>query len=105
MTAQPHRHRDQEPGPCDSPQRTSGPPPAEDDVAAGTASRARRDSRSGRLACSVDEAARLTGLSRDLAYDQIRPGNLAYVKVGTWCLITRHHLQQFFGSPPEAATR
>ena len=32
---------------------------------------------SGRLAYSVDEAARLTGLSRDLLYDQMRRGNLA----------------------------
>jgi excisionase family DNA binding protein len=50
-----------------------------------------------RLAYSVDEAARLTGLSRDLLYDQMRYGNLAYVKVGRRRLITRHHLQQFLG--------
>jgi len=48
-----------------------------------------------RLAYSVDEAARLTGLSRDLLYDQMRRGNLTYVKVGRRRLITRHHLQQF----------
>jgi len=48
-----------------------------------------------RLAYSVDEAARLTGLSRDLLYDQMRRGNLAYVKVGRRRLITRHDLQQF----------
>ena len=35
-----------------------------------------------RLAYSIDEAARLTGLSRDLLYDQMRLGNLTYVKVG-----------------------
>jgi excisionase family DNA binding protein len=50
-----------------------------------------------RLAYSVDEAARLTGLSRDLLYDQMRRGNLAYIKVGRRRLITRHHLQQFLG--------
>ena len=48
-----------------------------------------------RLAYSVDEAARLTGLSRDLLYDEMRRGNLAYIKVGRRRLITRHHLQQF----------
>jgi excisionase family DNA binding protein len=48
-----------------------------------------------RLAYSVDEAARLTGLSRDLLYDEMRRGNLTYVKVGRRRLITRHHLQQF----------
>lgn len=50
-----------------------------------------------RLAYSVDEAARLTGLSRDLLYDEMRRGHLIYVKVGRRRLITRHHLQQFLG--------
>jgi len=53
-----------------------------------------------RLAYSVDEAARLTGLSRDLLYDQMRCGNLSYVKVGRRRLITRQHLQQFLGDAP-----
>ena len=96
MTAQPRKHRDREPGPADSPRRTSGPPP-EGNIAAGTASRAGRDSHGGWLACSVHEAARLTGLSRDLLYDQMRLSNLACVKVGTWRLITCQHLQQFLG--------
>jgi excisionase family DNA binding protein len=51
-----------------------------------------------RLAYSVDEAAQLTGLSRDLLYDEMRRGNLAYVKVGRRRLITRHHLQRFLGT-------
>jgi excisionase family DNA binding protein len=50
-----------------------------------------------RLAYSIDEAARLTGLSRDLLYDEMRRGNLTYVKVGRRRLITRHHLRQFLG--------
>jgi excisionase family DNA binding protein len=50
-----------------------------------------------RLAYSVDEAARLTGLSRDLLYDEVRRGKLTYVKVGRRRLIARHHLQQFLG--------
>lgn len=50
-----------------------------------------------RLAYSVDEAARLTGLSRDLLYDEMRRGNLDYLKVGRRRLITRHHLEQFLG--------
>jgi excisionase family DNA binding protein len=53
----------------------------------------------GRLAYSVDEAARLTGLSRDLLYDQMRRGNLSYIKVGRRRLITSTHLQQFLGTP------
>jgi excisionase family DNA binding protein len=50
-----------------------------------------------RLAYSVAEAARLTGLSRDLLYDEMRRGNLAYIKVGRRRLITRQQLQQFLG--------
>ena len=56
-----------------------------------------RDQGSDRLAYSVDEAARLTGLSRDLLYDEMRRGNLSYVKVGRRRVITRHHLEQFLG--------
>jgi excisionase family DNA binding protein len=41
-----------------------------------------------RLAYSVNEAARLTGLSRDLLYDRMRRGNLRYVKIGRRRLIT-----------------
>ena len=55
------------------------------------------DSTAERLAYSVDEAARLTGLSRDLLYDQMRRGNLPYVKIGRRRLITRQHLEQFLG--------
>ena len=53
-----------------------------------------------RLAYSSDEAARLTGLSRDLLYDQMRRGNLTCIKVGRRRCITRHHLQQFLGDAP-----
>jgi excisionase family DNA binding protein len=48
-----------------------------------------------RLAYSVDEAARITGLSRDLLYDQMRAGNLAYLKIGRRRLITRRSLEAF----------
>ena len=51
-----------------------------------------------RLAYSVDEAAQLTGLSRDLLYDQMRTGKLAYIKVGRRRIITRQHLEAFLGS-------
>jgi excisionase family DNA binding protein len=50
-----------------------------------------------RLAYSVDEAARLTGLSRDLLYDEMRRGNLDYLKIGRRRLITRQNLEQFLG--------
>ena len=96
MTTRPRRHQDQKPEPVGVPRRTSGPVPPGDDTTAAVG-RASQDPPSGRLAYSVDEAARLTGLSRDLLYDEMRRGNLAYVKVGRRRLITRHHLQQFLG--------
>ena len=104
MTARSRRHRDRQPGPAAYLRRASGPPP-DDDIAAGAASRAGRDAHGGRLACSADEVARLTGPSRDLLYGQMRRGDLAYVKAGRRCLITRRHLQQFSASLPGAATR
>jgi excisionase family DNA binding protein len=48
-----------------------------------------------RLAYSVDEAAQITGLSRDLLYDQMRTGRLDYLKVGRRRIITRQHLEAF----------
>jgi excisionase family DNA binding protein len=51
-----------------------------------------------RLAYSVDEAAAITGLSRDLLYDQMRAGKLAYLKVGRRRIITRLHLEAFLAA-------
>jgi excisionase family DNA binding protein len=48
-----------------------------------------------RLAYSVAEAVQLTGLSRDLLYDQMRHGTLAYLKVGRRRVITRTQLETF----------
>ena len=48
-----------------------------------------------RVAYSVDEAAAITGLSRDLLYDQMRTGKLAYLKIGRRRIITRQHLDAF----------
>jgi excisionase family DNA binding protein len=93
MTPRPRRHHEK-PGPADVPRRIPDPASADDDITT-AASQAGQDPHGGRLACSVDEAARLTGLSRDLLYDQMRIGNLAYLKVGRRRLITRQHLEQF----------
>jgi excisionase family DNA binding protein len=94
MTAQSRRHHDRKPEPADVPRPVPDPaPPGDGDSAAAP----RQDPHGGRLAYSVDEAARLTGLSRDLLYDEMRRGNLAYLKVGRRRLITHQHLQQFLG--------
>ena len=80
--------------------------PADPDQATALAARSPAVTKTGRpepgrsaerLAYSIDEAARLTGLSRDLLYDEMRRGNLTYLKVGRRRLITRHHLQEFLG--------
>jgi excisionase family DNA binding protein len=94
MTTRPRPHHDRKPEPADVPRPTSGPVPPGVDTSA-VASQAGQDPPAGRLAYSVDEAARLTGLSRDLLYDEMRRGNLTYVKVGRRRLITRQHLEQF----------
>jgi excisionase family DNA binding protein len=47
----------------------------------------------------VQEAARVTGLSRDLLYDEMRAGRLAYLKVGRRRIITRQHLEAFLAQP------
>ena len=57
-----------------------------------------------RLAYSVDEVAQITGLSRDLLYDQMRTGQLGYIKVGRRRIITRQHLEAFLTARPEAAS-
>jgi excisionase family DNA binding protein len=71
--------------------------PEPSDPGSGIAGQSAPDPAAERLAYSVDEAARLTGLSRDLLYDEMRRGNLRYVKVGRRRLITRQHLEQFLG--------
>jgi excisionase family DNA binding protein len=73
---------------------TAVPPPrrGEDPAGADPAPAAAPDER---LAYSVNEAAQLTGLSRDLLYDEMRRGHLRYLKVGRRRLITRQHLEEF----------
>ena len=53
-----------------------------------------------RLAYSVDEAATVTGLSRDLLYDQMRIGKLGYLKIGRRRIITKEHLAAFLALRP-----
>ena len=59
MTTQPRRHHDRKPGPAVSTRHATQPVPPDDDITA-AADRPAQDPHSGRLAYSVDEAARLT---------------------------------------------
>jgi excisionase family DNA binding protein len=83
--------------------RPAAPTPVASPASA-QSSPAEPESAAERLAYSIEETARLTGLSRDLLYDQMRCGNLPYLKVGRRRLITRHHLRQFLGLTTEPAT-
>ena len=53
------------------------------------------DQRIELLAYTVDEAAQATRLSRDLVYDEMRVGRLAFLKVSRRRIITRQHLDAF----------
>jgi excisionase family DNA binding protein len=84
------RHRT----PADSSLRTDlsdGAPPADHDSSETSDISGLTD----RLAYSVAEAALITGLSRDLLYDEMRAGRLQYLKVGRRRIITRQHLDAF----------
>jgi len=96
VTTAPRRQHDRKPGLARRSRTAANPARPGDDITA-AAGRSGQDLHSGRLAYSVDEAARLTGLSRDLLCDEMRRANLASVKVGQRRLITRQHLQQFLG--------
>jgi hypothetical protein len=92
MTAQPRQYRDQEPQLADSSRRAQGPPC--DHTVAGTASRVGRGSHGRWLDYFINKAVRLTGRSRDLLYDQMRPGYLTSVMVDRRYLSIRQYLQQ-----------
>jgi excisionase family DNA binding protein len=86
------RHPRENPRPGTAPSAAVAAPPRAEEPEPGLSAE--------RLAYSVDEAARLTGLSRDLLYDQMRQGNLDFLKIGRRRLITRQHLEQFLTITP-----
>jgi excisionase family DNA binding protein len=53
-----------------------------------------------RLAYSLDEAAELLGISRELVHDLLRTGQLGSVKAGRRRLIAKHHLEAFLAAEP-----
>jgi excisionase family DNA binding protein len=82
-------------------QQGAGHPPAAEALVPPQATAPESAPPAERLAYSVDEAARLTGLSRDLLYDEMRHGHLDYyIKAGSHRLITRWHLEQFLQISP-----
>ena len=51
-----------------------------------------------RLAYTVEEAALVVGVGRDLLYDEIRTGRLRSKKAGSRRVIARHHLLEWLDS-------
>ena len=60
----------------------------------------------GTLMISVEEAARLLGISRNLAYELVRQGRLPHVRLGRRILVPRFGLEQWVAKeasiPPPA---
>jgi excisionase family DNA binding protein len=48
-----------------------------------------------KLAYSIPEVVQLTGLSRDLLYDEMNAGRLAFRKIGQRRIITRQAIETF----------
>ena len=61
-----------------------------------------------RLAYTVEEAAAVVGVGRDLLYDEIRTGRLRSKKAGARRVIARHHLLEWLdgdvGEPDRRAS-
>ena len=57
-----------------------------------------RDQALGRLAYTVEEAALVVGVGRDLLYDEIRTGRLRSKKAGSRRIVARHHLVEWLDS-------
>jgi excisionase family DNA binding protein len=53
------------------------------------------------LTYSVEEAASLLAVSRNMAYELIHQGRLPHIKLGRRLLISRAALHKFVGPPPE----
>lgn len=85
----PHQH-----GQANQPSGQDPPPPSEPPA----------DPAVQRLAYSLKEAAAATGLSRDLLYDEMRAGRLAYLKIGRRRIITCQQLEAFLTRPGPART-
>ena len=64
---------------------------------------AQTELRPERLAYTVEEAALVVGVGRDLLYDEIRTGRLRSKKAGSRRVIARHHLLEWLDSDQGAA--
>jgi excisionase family DNA binding protein len=60
---------------------------------------------SERLTLTVDEAAKLIGVSRYTLYEAVRTGSVPTIRLGRRILIPRHALLGFMGAPSAATPK
>jgi excisionase family DNA binding protein len=61
------------------------------------------DTAESTLTFSVEEAARLLGISPGLAYQLVHRGELTAIKLGRRILVPRHAVEALIGQPDTAA--
>jgi len=52
-----------------------------------------------RLTLSVEEAAKLLGIGRNLAYDRVKTGEIPVLKIGRRLLVPRSALEKLLAEP------
>jgi excisionase family DNA binding protein len=57
-----------------------------------------------RKTCSVEEAAKILGISRNTAYDAVRSGQVPTVKIGRRLLVPRAALERMLENAAPAAS-
>jgi excisionase family DNA binding protein len=57
-----------------------------------------------KLTLTVGEAAKLLGIGRQLAYDQVRTGRIPSIRVGRRLLVPRRSLEKFLDSSENQQT-
>ena len=48
----------------------------------------------GRLTLTIEEAAKILGIGRQLAYDRVKTGEIPVIKIGRRLLVPRHALDK-----------
>ena len=53
----------------------------------------------GRLTLTIEEAAKLLGIGRQLAYDKVKTGEIPVIKIGRRLLVPRRALEKLLEEP------
>jgi excisionase family DNA binding protein len=61
--------------------------------------RERREEMEGKLTLSVEEAAKLLGIGRNLCYDRVKTGEIPVIKIGRRLLVPRSALEKLLANP------